>query len=264
MAHGSRDPRSQVALERLEYLVAQTLEQLEPAIQRRNSSPFLAETSHGQTMTLAPSARRIPRLFTASLECHPLPLHQQIQKIAREIKGYGGDRLRILPLFLLPGVHVRDDLPQEIDLAQGSLRSSITLELLPHLGSLAGISDLLKNQCQQFPSAKPVLVAHGSRRPGGNSPMVAMAQHLGAEVAYWSMPPSLESVIASLATSSAHQPQELVVIPYFLFSGGISEAIAAQLRVLQSQYPSLRLHLGYPLGATPDLAHLISHQLLSP
>ena len=89
VAHGSRDPRPQIALEQL-------AEQL-----RLRLSPTLS-----------------PLIETGILECAALSLSQQLQQFANTISPRRITQIKILPLFLLPGVHVKEDIPVEVAIAQ--------------------------------------------------------------------------------------------------------------------------------------------------
>jgi sirohydrochlorin ferrochelatase len=46
-------------------------------------------------------------------------------------------------------------------------------------------------------------------------------------------------------------------LPYFLFAGGITDAIAQSVSGLQAQFPRLQLKLAEPIGASAQLADLI-------
>lgn len=249
VAHGSRDPRPQIALERLAYLVT---EYLTP----QPVTPFSAGIPHegkspGFTLT-APRERALVQ--TAVLECHALPLHQQIMAIAANLKGY--QHLKIVPLFLSPGVHVREDLPRELDLAQQLMGQQLQLQSLPYLGSSPDLKGLFRDRLlnQSLPT-KSILIAHGTRRLGGNEPVENLARELGMGVAFWSVPPHLNNLMHELLDQGLTRFQ---IIPYFLFAGGITDGIAAQIQQLVAEYPQIHCQLEPPLGVTTALARLIA------
>jgi sirohydrochlorin ferrochelatase len=192
---------------------------------------------------------------TASLELAPLPLHQRIQLQAEQVLARGIRRIRIVPLFLLPGVHVREDIPQQIAIARQNLGASTTIELCPHLGSHEQIINLLARQLTRLAAQKNIIVCHGSRRGEARQEMETMAKKLKAIAAYWAHGPSLEEQVRHLQAGGS---QKIAILPYFLFRGGITDAITAQVHQLQNAYPQLELHLSNPLGATPELAQLIA------
>jgi len=230
--HGSRDQRPEKAVSQLAELVAENL-------------TIMGENS--------------PLVATASLELATIPLHESIRQVALEAAKMGKQYLKILPLFLLPGVHVQEDIPAEVVLAVQSLGTQIKLELLPYLGSHGGITHLLAQQFSLLPSTEgKILLAHGSRYPNANLPIEKLAFQLQTLAVYWSVSPSLTEKVTSLAASGT---KKIAIVPYFLFQGGIIEAIAAQVTELQSSFPQTQLFLGQPLGATTELANLVTSML---
>lgn len=238
VSHGSRDPRPQVALEHLAQLLSQKL-------------PMLSNSGASGVRTVG----------TATLELGPAPLHEQICRFAEDTLSLGLTELQILPIFLLPGVHVAEDIPAEVEIAQKTLSPQLKIELLPHLGTQeAGLANLVKTQMQEvafLPNLrvpKWILLSHGSRRPSGNLTVEEIASQVGAVAAYWSVKPSLESQIDNLVRDGQ---QQIGIVPYFLFKGGITDAIAKKVTELQQQFSTAEIHLANPLGATVELADLI-------
>ena len=237
VSHGSRDPRPQLALENLAQLLSQKL-------------PILSNSA----------ASSVPAVGTATLELGA-PLHEQICHFAQHTLSLGLTEVQILPIFLLPGVHVAEDIPAQVEIARQTLSSKLKIELQPHLGTQeAGLTKLVKSQIQEVAflphlrSPKWILLSHGSRRSGGNSTVEEIASKVGAHAAYWSVKPSLEERIDSLVHDGQ---QQIGVVPYFLFNGGITDAIAKKVAELKQQFPTAELHLANPLGPTVELADLI-------
>ena len=237
VSHGSRDPRPQVAMNHLAVLISQ----------------------------LPPLP---PRVGTAYLELSSVPLHEQIKEFG---VASGNNHLQIVPLFLLPGVHVMEDIPTEVAIAQQALGQELKINLRPHLGTHSGLSRLLVTQqaatelnafnrcaaCRQTPESKIdawILLAHGSRRPGSKQLVEVMATQLRAVSAYWAVPPKLELRVKELV-STGHK--QIGILPYFLFAGGITDAIAEMVENLKLQFPTTNLLLAEPLGASAALADLI-------
>jgi sirohydrochlorin cobaltochelatase len=240
ITHGSRDPRPQHALEQLAALVTQDLS-------LRFPSPKLA-----------------PLVGTAVLELAALTLHEQIQQFAETAIAVGYPKITLLPLFLLPGVHVMEDIPAEVAIAQAKIQAQIqeiSLELAPHLGSYPELAAVLSQSASQLIASDRILMAHGSRRSGANQPIEAIAAALQALPAYWSVSPGLPEQISQLVAQGCTR---IAILPYFLFAGGITDAIAQQVSQLAQQFPQTRLELGNPIGTTPALAQLIVDRLVKP
>ena len=85
------------------------------------------------------------------LEGQELSLSQQLEKFATEVIQVGISEIVILPLFLLEGVHVSDDIPKQVAIAQSNLQiifpdllpNKFIFRTLPHLGTASQIPSLL-------------------------------------------------------------------------------------------------------------------------
>jgi sirohydrochlorin cobaltochelatase len=227
VSHGSRDPRPGIAMEQLAGMLQEKLQSI----------------NHKQTV-----------VGTAFLELTVEPLHEQIIKFAQKALVAGCDNVKILPLFLLEGVHVMEDIPQELAQAQMAVGGDIEIELLSYLGFYPALGQLLTKQIIVRDQERRILIAHGSRRPASQQRVETIAAKLGAVPAYWHIPPSLEMQVKELIAVGA---REIVIFPYFLFSGGITDAIALSVEGLRLQFPTVSFRLAEPLGASPELADII-------
>ncbi|MEH1902965.1 MAG: sirohydrochlorin chelatase [Nostoc sp.] len=243
VSHGSRDRRPEIAMQQLANLVSNKLP--------KNDNSLNSEHLVG----------------IAALEMSPQPLHEQIKQFANSAFGDAGsgrrcsglsqkeNSLKIVPVFLLPGVHVMTDIPAEVALAQQDIGQDIMIELQPYLGSHPNLEKLLAKQIAAIKAEAWILLAHGSRRPGSQEIVSAMAASLGAVAAYWAGPPSLESRVKELVAAGY---REIAILPYFLFAGGITDAIAGSIEELKLQFSAVNFQLAQPLGASAELAELIS------
>lgn len=245
--HGSRDPRPQVALEQLAQLFYERLATLASA----NSSP-----------SEKPS---LPLVGTGLLELGPISLDEQIKQFSKDTLSAGLTQVQLLPLFLLPGVHVMEDIPAAVITARQSLGEKVQIELRPHLGVHQGLIRLLADQMATQPVEAWILLAHGSRRQGGNAPIEAIAQaltsqsasllnHLNVIPAYWSVSPTLEMQVTEFASAGYKQ---IGILPYFLFLGSTTDAIAEEVERLSCQFPQVMLKLVEPLNPNAELVNLI-------
>ena len=221
VSHGSRDPRPQAAINQL---AAQLNLQL-PA----------------------------PMVATAQLELAVAPLHVQISDFANRCQVIGIDRILVLPLFLIPGVHVMEDIPAQIALAEREIGDKVKLVVTSFLGTNADLINLFAQNRLSLPS-QSIILAHGSRRPGSNQLVERLAAQLALQPAYWSIAPSLIDRVAELTATGA---TEIGILPYFLFAGGITDAISQSIAQLRAQYPQVKLTLGEPIGNSPELAATI-------
>lgn len=176
------------------------------------------------------------------LEGQPIALAQQLQQFCETISKHSvltQIKVAVIPLFLLPGVHVREDIPTEIAIAQqmiiNSIKQPIALESTPFLGTHSQIPTLLQSQLTALTKHPNhtnnhnigfILLSHGSRLIEASQTIEALADKLGAIAAYWSVPPDLNMQIEHLI---AQGKESIAIVPYFLSSGGIMEAIAQQI-----------------------------------
>ena len=166
---------------------------------------------------------------TAYLELASQPLHQAIISFAKQCAIQGYELIKVFPLFLLSGTHVINDLPEQLALAEA--QSPLALELMPHLGRSDELISLLRSQFALHHSRERILLAHGTSLAKGNQELEKIARQLEARVAYWSMQPSLNSVINDLIFS---QVESVAILPYFLFTGKITKAIENEIKILQN------------------------------
>lgn len=248
VSHGSRDPRPEIAINHLVALMSQRLQMID------HPAPVFSTPQRPTPISHPVGAA--PLIGTAVLELAPLPLHQQIQQFAHRAHKCGYTHIRLVPLFLLPGVHVMEDIPTEVELARSGLPATTTLEICPYVGKHPRLQHLLIHSIESSSAAPPgkILISHGSRRAAGNRPVETIAAEIGAIPAYWSVAPDLETQVSKLIQQGC---QQIVILPYFLFEGGISDAIAATVERLATQFPYVQLQLFRPIGATPQLADLV-------
>ncbi len=228
VSHGSSDSRPQIA-------VSQLAQQL--------SSSFQAQ-------------QRL--IATAQLELADRPLHLQIVDFAQSCHQRGIDRIVILPLFLLPGVHVMDDIPAEVEIAK-RLQLEVQIVIAPFLGAYSQIVDLFSLHRLDLPD-RSMILSHGSKRPGGNAIVEQLATRLDLETAYWSIEPSLTDRVGELVEAGV---TKIGILPYFLFTGGITDKIAIMVAKLTEQFSEVQIVLGEPVGNYPELTTAIDTILTS-
>jgi sirohydrochlorin cobaltochelatase len=227
VSHGSRDPRPDIAIAQLSESVTQQL-QKRGAVQ--------------------------PLVKTAVLDCTPIPLHQQIQAFAEQAIASQNPptQIHLIPLFLIPGVHVMEDIPEEVAIAQTQLGEAVQLTICPYIGTDPSLYQLLNLPT----SSGKIFMSHGSRRAGGNVAIASIATQLEALPAYWLVEPKLETQVAALVAQGC---QEITILPYFLFEGGITDAIAQTVAQLSQQFPATHLKMAETLGANSELAtHIVN------
>lgn len=256
ISHGSRDPRPSQGMDALAQLLRTKLEtQGATLIPKPDAEQFLSKYQERMaTPEVVVNSAWYPLVGTATLELAEVPLHEQVRQFASVALAAGCNQLELVPLFLLPGVHVMEDIPAEVALAKSSLGDAMVINVRSHLGAYPGLATMLAQQLATINADAKIFMTHGTRRAGGNAPIEAVAKDLGAVVAYWSVMPSLEVQVKAKASEGA---KKIAILPYFLFSGGITDAITQEVTALQNQFSQLELSLCNPIGASSELADLI-------
>ena len=267
VSHGSRDPRPEVAMQQLAKLCQRQsagrinlqIPDLSKALvevgdwAQTESNISWRNTLKSSNAGLIVSQKENPLVGTACLELRAEPLHEQIRQFGDRALLSGYNRIQVLPLFLLPGMHVMEDIPAEVAIAQQAL-DQVKIDLRPHLGTHPGLSHLLATSMAATKADAWILLAHGSRRPGAKQTVEAIATQLNAMSAYWAVSPKLATQVKALVDTGY---QQIGILPYFLFAGGITDAIASTVEQLKMPFPSVNLALAEPIGASVELADLI-------
>ncbi|WP_144871997.1 sirohydrochlorin chelatase, partial [Hyella patelloides] len=169
----------------------------------------------------------LPLVEVAVLEFADVPLSQSIINFAQKAIAYHYQKVEIIPVFLSAGVHVREDIPLEIAQAKQKLGDTIvSLELLDYVGNYPQLTALITQKFTQIAAQGRILLAHGSRLSQGNVASEQLAKKVNAINTYWTVQPDLTSAVQLLVKQNI---SSIAIVPYFLFSGRITEAIAFQV-----------------------------------
>ncbi len=270
VVHGSHHPSYNAAVKEFTMLLHDQVMRRSHALEERKEKREKRRENfqqHPLSSFLSPLSLDLGRTLVdvAFLEAHPLPLHEQIVAFADRAVQEGMRQIQVLPLFLLPGVHVREDIPAEVAAARKIIDPEISLELLPYLGTQQkALSDLLMSLMAAVNDSSTatlwILFSHGSRRPGGNQPVEEIAQQLteltGMEVvtAYSFVPPFLCDRVAELVKMGY---QQMAILPYVLFPGELTEAIADSVTQLCGTFEDIQIKVAQPIAVSRDFAELI-------
>jgi sirohydrochlorin cobaltochelatase len=250
--HGSRDPQYQPAVDRL-------LQQVRDR--------------------LACAVGPVAGCQAAMLECSDAPLSAQILDwLAMAGAGLGSGSgsepspsepspselspsEQLLPMFLLPGVHVREDIPAQIALVRQ--QAAVTLIEQPYLGAHPALLPAIRqyvDRLRPWPDQALIVISHGSRRSGGNQPVETLAADLTARVAYWSVEPSLAVTVQDLYDRGRRY---IRVLPYILLTGSLTQGIESQIAAIAAQFPDLTIEVLPALDQSGILVDLVMQILVS-
>lgn len=209
------------------------------------------------------------RIELAFIEFAAPALHEGLQAAAR-----GARRVLVLPLILNAAGHAKMEIPEAIEQARGHAPG---VEFLygPHLGACDPILAILKRRLRQTMASldQPdptttgvVLLGRGSSDRGANGDMAKMARWLQEEgdhelvdLAFTGITfPRLERVVQRQVLIGMRQ---VVVLPYYLYTGTLMQRIHRQVAHLRLQYPQIRLACGAHFGFEKEIFALLEQRV---
>jgi sirohydrochlorin cobaltochelatase len=252
--HGSRNQQYSLTISQLANLVQKQFELKALGISQQEIANLNDLQSSTQTIATVTARIVTPIVEVAVLEFGEVSLAQRIIDFAQKAIALNYLQVKIIPVFLTAGVHVREDIPQAIAIAKPKLDSRIAIELLDYVGSYPQLTDLLVQKFPPLANLGKIILAHGSRLDRGNIAIEEIGKKVNAINAYWTVKPDLTSTVELLINQNK---SAIVIVPYFLFVGRITEEITSQVAILQSKFPQTKFFLTQPLGATSELAQII-------
>ncbi|WKJ91960.1 sirohydrochlorin chelatase [Methylomonas montana] len=186
-----------------------------------------------------------------------------------------GGQVVVVPLILNAAGHVKMEIPEHIEHAR--LRHpQIEFVYCRHLGSCEEILVILKRNLRKalheldVPDPRNtgvIVLGRGSSDRVANGELAKMARWLYEEsdhdlvdIAFTGIThPRLESVVQRQIKQEMRQ---IVVLPFYLFTGTLIERIRRQMSRLQSQYPQVHFALGNYLGFEDEIYRLLQQRIV--
>lgn len=209
------------------------------------------------------------RIEVCFIEFAPPSLHDGLLAAAR-----GARRVLVLPLILNAAGHVKMEIPEAIEHARAHCPDT---EFLygPHLTACDPILAILKRRLRKAMASLDmpdptttgvVLLGRGSSDRAANGDMAKMARwlqeesdHELVELAFTGITwPRLERVVQRQALLGMRQ---VVVLPYYLYTGTLMQRIHRQVEHLRAQYPQLRFAGGTHFGFEPEIFELLEQRV---
>jgi sirohydrochlorin cobaltochelatase len=209
------------------------------------------------------------RIEVCCIEFAPPSLHDGLITAAR-----GARRVLVLPLILNAAGHVKMEIPEAIEHARQHCPDT---EFLygPHLTACDPILAVLKRYLRKAmasldmpdPSTTGVvLLGRGSSDRAANGDMAKMARWLMEEgdhelvdLAFTGITwPRLERVVQRQALLGMRQ---IVVLPYYLYTGTLMQRIHRQVEHLRVQYPQVRFACSTHFGFEQEISELLEQRV---
>lgn len=188
----------------------------------------------------------------------------------------GAQRVIVVPLILNAAGHVKMEIPAHIAAARRR-HPGTEFVYARHLGAVEPLLQILKRNLRQAmlaldaPDPKTtgvILLGRGSSDRVANGEVAKMARWLHEEtghdlvdIAFTGIThPRLETVVQRHSRIGMTQ---MVVLPYYLFTGTLIERIQRQVTHLRLQYPLMRFGLGGYFGFEEEIYDLLDERVLA-
>jgi sirohydrochlorin cobaltochelatase len=209
------------------------------------------------------------RIEVCFIEFAPPSLHDGLLQVAQTAR-----RVLVLPLILNAAGHVKMEIPEVIEHAREHCPDT---EFLygGHLTACDPVLDILKRKLRQAmaeldmpdpTTTGVVLLGRGSSDRQANGEMAKMARwlqeegdHELVELAFTGITwPRLERVVQRQALLGMTQ---IVVLPYYLYTGTLMQRIGRQMAHLRTQYPRIRFAQSGHFGFEPEIFELLEQRV---
>ena len=207
------------------------------------------------------------------IEHAPVLLEEGMDRAAAGL-GEAGGRLLVLPLILNAASHVKSDIPQAIEAARERY-PKVEFRYGYHLGTTDQLVKALRYRLHQamvelaMPDPRTtgvVLLARGASDIEATGEVAKMAHWLYETTQHDLVLPAftdvcfprLEQVVQRLDRLGSSQ---IIVLPYYLFTGRLIKRIKRQVERLQSQYPRRVIRQADYIGAHEQLLDLLDLRL---
>lgn len=188
--------------------------------------------------------------------------------------AWSSRRVLVLPLILNAAGHVKMEIPEAIEYAREHCPQTEIL-LGPHLTACDPILDILKRRLRQVmsgldmpdPTTTGVIVlGRGSSDRAANGEMAKIARwllevsdHEMVDLAFTGITwPRLEKVVQRQALLGMRQ---IVVLPYYLYTGMLMERIHRQVAHLRGQYPQIRFACSTHFGFEKEIFDVLEQRV---
>lgn len=209
------------------------------------------------------------RIEVCFIEFAPPSLHDGLLAAAQ-----GSRRVLVLPLILNAAGHVKMEIPEAIEHARAHCPGTAFL-YGPHLTACDPILAILKRRLRRAMNALDmpdptttgvILLGRGSSDRAANGDMAKMARwlqeagdHELVDLAFTGITfPRLERVVQRQALIGMRQ---IVVLPYYLYTGTLMQRIHRQVEHLRAQYPQIRFAASTHFGFEDEIFALLEQRV---
>lgn len=181
--------------------------------------------------------------------------------------------ISVLPVLLFAARHNKFDVTNELDRAR-QRHPQVRVHYGRHFGLAPEILDLWRDRLthldqpaqnpQSIPREETVLlfVGRGSSDPDANGDVYKLARMLWEGSGYHTVEPCFVGIThprleAGFQRSRLHQPQRIIVLPHFLFTGVLMKKIQRIAAEQQAQFPNAEVVCLPEIGRHPQLLQVL-------
>lgn len=209
------------------------------------------------------------RIELCFIELAEILLPEGLQRAAQD-----SDKVIVVPLIISAAGHVKVEIPEYIEEARHQF-PNVEFVYAPHLGSNETMLEILQKQLKSalktlsMPDPKTtgvILLGRGSSDKVANGELAKLArwlfeetEHELVEIAFTGVTyPRLETVVQRQTKLGMSQ---IVILPYYLFTGVLIECIKNQVVRLQVQYPQIAFACGNYFGFDEAIFKLLNQRV---
>jgi sirohydrochlorin cobaltochelatase len=209
------------------------------------------------------------RIELCFIEFAPPEMNAALLSAARSSR-----RVLVVPLILNAAGHVKMEIPEAIEQVRLACPQTEVL-LAPHLTACDPILAILKRRLRKAMNALDmpdptttgvVVLGRGSSDRGANGEMAKMARwlleegdHELVDLAFTGITwPRLEKVVQRHVLLGMRQ---IVVLPYYLYTGTLMQRIHRQVEHLRGQYPQVRFACSEHFGFEKEIFELMDQRV---
>ncbi|MSP27143.1 MAG: sirohydrochlorin chelatase [Methylococcales bacterium] len=204
------------------------------------------------------------------IELAPVLLPEGLNRAAKD-----AEKVIVVPLIISAAGHVKVEIPEFIAAARLQ-NPTVEFVYAPHLGSNETMLNILQKQLKSalktlaMPDPKTtgiIVLGRGSSDKVANGELAKLTRWLFEETEHELVDMAFTGVaFPRLETTVQRQTQlgmtQIVVLPYYLFSGLLIDRIAAQMARLTTQYPHIAFASGTYFGFDADIFKLLDQRVL--
>ena len=186
----------------------------------------------------------------------------------------GSKRVIVVPLILGAAGHVKMEIPHHIAHAREH-HPDVEFIMAKHLGAGTKVLKALKSELGKAmlaldaPDAKNtgvILLARGSSDKVANGEIAKMARWLFEETEHEMVDLAFTGITFPKVETVAQRQvacgmKQIVVLPYYLYTGVLIERIARQVERLQGQYPSTAFGLAKYMGFDDSIYEMLDERV---